>query len=327
MIDGVSYLKADEDNFNVCSLDNFILNQNVSRCWRFIDGIYKLTPVSYTEDWNLSQRRAVAKKIIDGVKCGSVAVLAVIGGEVVGFALIDGRLFGGENKYADLAELYVSKPFRRKGIGKRLFTLACIEAENFGAEKLYVSAHSAEESISAYKKYGCVSASAPDAAHIEKEPFDLQLEYPLKPRIYEVFDKENYIRLLLLADEQREMVEKYLQRCRMFVIDRCGVKGEIAVTDEGCGVLEIKNLAVLPEYQRCGYGKKLINFIVTHFKDGYDVLSVGTGKSPLTLPFYQRCGFEVSHTVENFFTDNYDHVITEGGVVLKDMVYLKKKLQ
>ncbi len=327
MIDGVSYLKADEKNFNANSLDNFILNQNVSRCWRYIDRSYKLTPVSYTEDWNLSQRRAVAKKIIDGVKCGSAAVLAVIGGEVVGFALIDGRLFGGENKYADLAEFYVCKPFRRKGIGERLFTLACIEAENFGAEKLYISAHSAEESISAYKKYGCVAASAPDASHVEKEPFDLQLEYPLKPRIYEVFDKENYMQLLLLADEQREMVEKYLKRCRMFVIDRCGVKGEIAVTDEGGGVLEIKNLAVLPEYQRCGYGKKLIEFIVTHFKDGYGVLSVGTGKSPLTLPFYQRCGFEVSHTVENFFTDNYDHVITESGVVLKDMVYLKKKLR
>ena len=95
MIDGVSYLKADEKNFNANSLDNFILNQNVSRCWRYIDRSYKLTPVSYTEDWNLSQRRAVAKKIIDGVKCGSAAVLAVIGGEVVGFALIDGRLFGG----------------------------------------------------------------------------------------------------------------------------------------------------------------------------------------------------------------------------------------
>ena len=46
-------------------------------------------------------------------------------------------------------------------------------------EKIYVSAHSAEESIAAYIKYGCVFAEEPDPAHIENEPFDLQLEYDL----------------------------------------------------------------------------------------------------------------------------------------------------
>ena len=56
------------------------------------------------------------------------------------------------------------------------------------------------------------------------------------------------------------------------------------------------------------------------------VLQVGTGDSPLTVPFYEKCGFVRSHTVQGFFTANYSHPIFEGGVQLVDMVYLRKPL-
>lgn len=59
----------------------------------------------------------------------------------------------------------------------------CVKAKQFGAKKLYISAHSAEESINAYKKYGCVLTEEPSQAHIEKEAFDLQLEFNLFPSI------------------------------------------------------------------------------------------------------------------------------------------------
>ena len=53
---------------------------------------------------------------------------------------------------------------------------------------------------------------------------------------------------------------------------------------------------------------------------------VGTGDSPVTLNFYTKCGFVRSHTVKDFFVDNYDHPIYENGRQLVDMVYLKKDL-
>ena len=62
------------------------------------------------------------------------------------------------------------------------------------------------------------------------------------------------------------------------------------------------------------------------YKGQYSVLQVGTGDSPLTIPFYEKCGFVRNHVVKNFFTDNYDHPIFEGGVQLKDMIYLRKEL-
>lgn len=139
-------------------------------------------------------------------------------------------------------------------------------------------------------------------------------------------NKKEYLPLLILADEQEDMIDCYLEKGTMYVLDDNGVKAECVVTDEGDGILEIKNIAVDPSFQKMGYGKSLIEFVEKQYSGEYSVLQVGTGDSPLTLPFYARCGFERSHIVENFFTDNYNHPIFENGVQLKDMVYLRKKL-
>ena len=45
-----------------------------------------------------------------------------------------------------------------------------------------------------------------------------------------------------------------------------------------------------------------------------------------TIRFYEKCGFTRSHSIPNFFTDNYDHPIYEGGVQLVDMIYLQRPL-
>ena len=98
------------------------------------------------------------------------------------------------------------------------------------------------------------------------------------------------------------------------------------VTDEGKGVLEIKNLAVRRELQGRGLGRRMVEFAADRFRGRFQILQVGTGDSPLTLPFYKACGFALSHVVKNFFTDHYDHPIWEGGVLLRDMVYLRREL-
>ena len=138
--------------------------------------------------------------------------------------------------------------------------------------------------------------------------------------------KKQYLDLLLLADEQEDMIDRYLDRGTMYVLDENGVKCECVVTDEGNGVLEIKNIATVPECQGKGYAKALIDFVVQKYKEHYTVLQVGTGDSPLTIPFYEKCGFVRIHSIPNFFTDNYDHPIFECGVQLVDMVYLQRPL-
>ena len=139
-------------------------------------------------------------------------------------------------------------------------------------------------------------------------------------------DKKIYIELLLLADEEERMIDEYLERGQMFVLDDEGIKAECVVTQEGDNVIEIKNIAVYPKYQKKGYGKKLIEFIETKYKNDFDIIRVGTGDSKLTVPFYENCGFRRSYCIKDFFVNNYENPIYEDGIRLKDMVYLEKKL-
>lgn len=139
-------------------------------------------------------------------------------------------------------------------------------------------------------------------------------------------NKKAYLPLLLLGDEQENMIDRYIDRGRMFAVDDNGIKAVCVVTDEGNQILEIKNIAVEPDCQRKGYGKALVDFICEKFKDEYSTLQAGTGDSPLTVPFYEKCGFERAHIIKNFFTDNYDAPIVEGGKQLADMIYFKKKM-
>lgn len=137
-------------------------------------------------------------------------------------------------------------------------------------------------------------------------------------------NKKQFLDLLLLADEQEDMIDKYLDRGDMFALYDDDLKSICVVTYENNGIYELKNIATYEKYQGQGYGKLLIEFIFEHYKDKCKTMFVGTGDSPLTVHFYEYCGFVRSHRVKNFFKDNYNHPIFECGKQLTDMVYLKK---
>lgn len=140
-------------------------------------------------------------------------------------------------------------------------------------------------------------------------------------------DKKKFLDLLLIGDEQESMIDRYLERGRLFVgLDKdCKAMAVCVVTDEGNDVFEVKNLAVKQCYRCQGYGRRMLEY-VEYLLPG-KILQLGTGETPSTLRFYYNLGFEYSHRITDFFTDNYDKTIVEEGVRLKDMVYLRKFLK
>lgn len=142
-------------------------------------------------------------------------------------------------------------------------------------------------------------------------------------------NKKRFLPLLLLADEQESMIDRYLGRGELFVMYDKQETEAIAVavvTNEGNGIYELKNLAVAPSFQRKGYGRQMVEYLCQYYADICHTLLVGTGESKQTISFYESCGFIYSHILPDFFTDNYDHPIVEDGKVLKDMIYLRKVL-
>lgn len=138
-------------------------------------------------------------------------------------------------------------------------------------------------------------------------------------------DKAQYLDLLRLADEQDDMIYKYLNRGDMFSLYDNDLKSTCVVTQEGENIYEIKNIATYDKYQGLGYGQRLIEYILNYYEDRCKTMYVGTGDIQRIISFYERCGFRISHRVKNFFIDNYNEPIFECGKQLIDMVYLKKE--
>ena len=176
----ITYLFLTEKNFNENSLDDFLRHQEVKECWRKnSNNEYVLVPNKYVEDWDLNKRKEVAREILNKIAGKGFAYGAFYEGKVVGYILISNEFFGGSNQYMELLLYHVSEPYRRRGIGKELFELACKTAKEVGAKKLYISAHPSKESQAAYRKLGCIEATEINQVIAENEPYDVQMEFVL----------------------------------------------------------------------------------------------------------------------------------------------------
>lgn len=173
----IRYERLSHQNFDCRSLDGFIRRQTVRESWRKIDGTWRLIPNDYEENWDLIRRREIAADIARHMETDQSAFGAFSSDQLVGFITVSHALFGQSACYAPLVCFQVSEPYRRQGIGKRLFALAAGELAALGADRLYISAHSSRESQAAYRALGCVDAAEINARLAAEEPFDVPLEY------------------------------------------------------------------------------------------------------------------------------------------------------
>ena len=139
-------------------------------------------------------------------------------------------------------------------------------------------------------------------------------------------NKRDFLPLLLLGDEQEDMINRYLDRGTLWALYDGGLRALCVVTEEEGGDFEIKNLAVAPESQRRGYGRAMVEHVARQCRGRGERLLAGTGDSPLTVPFYEACGFRECGRVKDFFLDHYDHPVFEAGRQLTDMVVLSRDL-
>ena len=173
------YRKLDNHNFTGHSLDDFVRRQTVTECWRKTSSGWKLVPNVYEENWTQAQRREIAEDVARHINLDQTGFGAFDGERIIGFATVSRRIFGAAAKYAQLVCFQISEEYRRQGIGRKLFFLACEEARRLGADRLYISAHSSKESQAAYRALGCTPAEEVNEELAAAEPFDVQMEYRL----------------------------------------------------------------------------------------------------------------------------------------------------
>ena len=135
--------------------------------------------------------------------------------------------------------------------------------------------------------------------------------------------------LLLLADETREAINRYIHQSDIFVIDQENTILAVCVLyplDKTR--MEIKNIAVAEKLQGQGIGSFLLEDAASRAGNaGYREIIVGTPESSYNLlDFYEKAGFIKYDRKANFYIDNYPAPIIENGVQLRDMIMLKKAL-
>lgn len=151
----------------------------VKNVWRKdASGEYRLVEINWTDTelpngfaWHLQRFR-------ETIENGGTAFGCFDGESLVGYATVEGRMFG-HQRYVLLDQLFVSNSYRGRGIGKKLFVLCAEQARQIGIKKIYLCAGSAENTIAFYHKLGCVPALEPDQKLIEEDPNDIQLEFNL----------------------------------------------------------------------------------------------------------------------------------------------------
>lgn len=135
--------------------------------------------------------------------------------------------------------------------------------------------------------------------------------------------------LLLLADETKEAIDKYIYDSKLFYayteLNPTPI-GIIALYQVSSSVLEIKNIAIDNQEQNKGYGKQLIDFSIQYATENlYKELIVGTGDtSSQSINFYLKNGFQPYNIRPNFFLENYPFPIYENGKQMQHMILFKR---
>ena len=133
-------------------------------------------------------------------------------------------------------------------------------------------------------------------------------------------DKKRHLELLLLADPDEAMIDRYLDDSDMYVMFKNGQPvSEICLWARPDGHLELKNIATLPSEQGNGYAAQLIRHAISVYRTRYRKLYVGTSEDGRA--FYRRAGFKDSYVEKDFFLQ-YSEPVIENGKVLTDMYYL-----
>lgn len=174
--DGIQYRQLGEEDLRYELFGGFIRHQNVTKCRRKEDGKWVVKDAPFVDDWSETDYKFLVTCLINTVNTGGFVYAAFCDGILKGFVSVESAMFGGENKYLDLSSIHVSEDMRGKGIGRMLFSAAAEWAKRKGAGKLYISSHSAVETQAFYRSMGCVEALEYNKEHVEREPYDCQLE-------------------------------------------------------------------------------------------------------------------------------------------------------
>ncbi len=146
-------------------------------------------------------------------------------------------------------------------------------------------------------------------------------------------DREQYLDLLLLADESEQQVRSYMNEGDLYVFMAEGgeANGMILAIPEpdDARAVELKAVAVAPERQGQGVGSRMLRAVLDELRArGVRRVIVGTANAGIgQLAYYQKAGFRLVRIERDFFSPEkgYPADMEENGIPLLDMVWMEQE--
>ncbi|MEK3910665.1 GNAT family N-acetyltransferase [Paenibacillus sp. FSL H7-0331] len=148
-----------------------------------IDLIYKCKDGNLEEikaghecpNWKEDEYQEIIPRYEYELKNGGTAFGAYDGNKLVGFGVLAHKFRGKENNQLQIDLMYVTREYRRQGIGRRILDVLSEVAIEKGAKYLYISSTETESAVNFYSSYGSKITSEVDKELFEKEPYDIHM--------------------------------------------------------------------------------------------------------------------------------------------------------
>ncbi|MCE7737511.1 MAG: GNAT family N-acetyltransferase [Candidatus Heimdallarchaeota archaeon] len=127
------------------------------------------------QEWTPSKKQEFIDTFNELDQRGGFVYAVFDNDNVVGMGTLDVEFIGKGNDQLNLAGLWVSTNYRKKGVAIMLVEHMKTKAKELGAKKLYVSATPSLNTISFYQNRGFVLTRDLDKKLFEKEPEDIHM--------------------------------------------------------------------------------------------------------------------------------------------------------
>jgi len=128
-------------------------------------------------EWSDEQKQEYHQRLQDIYQRGGTIIGAFKDTKIAGIVALDHEFFGSNLDCLNLAALWVSQPFRDRGVGRHLVELVKKKAKALDAKNLYVSATPSKKTVEFYMSCGFQLAKVIDPKLFELEPEDIHMEF------------------------------------------------------------------------------------------------------------------------------------------------------
>ncbi|MEY9094880.1 GNAT family N-acetyltransferase [Paenibacillus sp. RC84] len=162
-----------EDSFKIRDIDRSETIELIYTCKNEV--LEEIKTGHECPNWKEDDYNAVISRYEYELKNGGTAFGAYDGETLVGFGVLANKFRGQENDRLQIDLMYVTRDYRRQGIGSRIMDELSKAAIEKGAKYLYISSTETESAVNFYTSCGSAITSEVDEELFEKEPDDIHM--------------------------------------------------------------------------------------------------------------------------------------------------------